>query len=112
MSSVALVLSKVFVYQCQRGQSSLTGPAVGGGTGFVIPAPGADQHRIESAGNQAVKHTFILRLQNCLVLQEHVVVFDEHLVEVKVSGSVTPVHLQVVVPSSMGRCRVLDLCRL
>ncbi len=85
---------------------------MGGSAGFVFPAPGADQHRIESAGHQAIKHTLVLRLQNRLVLQEHVVVFDEHLVEIKVSSGVTPVYLQVVVPSGMGRCWVLDLCRL
>lgn len=104
------VVSKVFVYQ--RGRRSLTGSAVGGGSGFVLPAPGAHQHRVESAGLQAVKQTLVLRLQDRLVLQEHVVVFDEHLVEVKVSGGVTPIHLQVVVPSGVGRCRVLDLRRL
>lgn len=85
---------------------------MGGGAGFVFPAPGADQHRVESSGHQAVEHTLVLRLQNRLVLQEHVVVFDEHLVKVEVSGGVTPVHLQVVVPSSVSRRRVLHLRRL
>lgn len=111
-SMLMLTLRCCVVYQCQRGQRSLTGPAMGGGGGFIFPAPGADQHCVESAGHQAIKHTLVLRLENRLVLQEHVVVFDKHLVEVEVSGSVTPVHLQVVIPSGMGRCRVLDLCRL
>lgn len=83
-----------------------------GGAGLVVSTPGAHQHRVESAGNQAGKHTLVLRLENRLVLQEHVVVFDEHLVQVKVSGRVTPVHLQVVVPGGVGRRGVLHLRRL
>lgn len=98
--------------QSQRGQRSLTGAAMGGGGGLILPAPGADQHRVEPAGHQAGEHALVLRLQDRLVLQEHVVVFDEHLVEVKVPGGVTPVHLQVVVASSVCRCRVLHLGRL
>lgn len=82
---------------------------MGGGTGFIFPTPGADQYRVEAARYQAIKHTFILCLQDCLVLQEHVVVFDGHLVEVQVSSSVAPVHLQVVVTSSVSGCRVLHL---
>lgn len=85
---------------------------MGGGAGLVLPAPGAHQHRVEPAGHQAGKHTLALRLQNRLVLQEQVVVFDEHLVEVKVSCGLTPVHLQVVVPRRVGGGRVLDLRRL
>lgn len=88
---------------------TLTGPAVGGGAALILPTSGVHQYGVESAGHQAVKHTLALSLRHCLVLQEHVVVFDEHLVEVKVSSSVMPVNLQVVVPSSVGRCRVLDL---
>lgn len=82
---------------------------MGGGAGFIGPAPGADQHRVEPAGHQAAEHTLVLRLKERFVLQEHVVVFDEHLVQVEVSGSVAPVHLQIVVPSGVSGCRALHL---
>lgn len=88
---------------------TLTGAAVGGGTALVSPAAGVDQHGVESARHQAGEDTLALCLWDCLVLQEHVVVFDEHLVGVKVSSRVMPVNLQVVVSSCMRRCRVLDL---
>lgn len=82
---------------------------MGGGAGFIFPAPGVHQHGVESAGHQTVKHTLVLCLQHRLVLQEHVIVFDEHLVQVEVSGCMTPVDLQVVVPGSVDCRRVLDL---
>lgn len=85
---------------------------MGGGAGFIGPTPGADKHRVEPAWHQAAEHTLVLRLKERFVLQEHIVVFDEHLVQVEVSGSVTPVHLQIVVPSSMSRCWALHLRRL
>lgn len=89
----------------------LTGPTIGGGAGLILPAPGADQHRVEPAGHQVGEHALVLLLRDRLVLQEHVVVFDEHLVEVEVSGGVTPVHLQAVVTGAMSRRRVLHLRR-
>lgn len=79
--------------------------------GLVLAAPGAHQHRVEPAGHQAGEHALVLRLRNRLVLQEHVVVFDGHPVEVEVTGSVTPVHLQVVVTGGVSRCRVLHFGR-
>jgi len=82
---------------------------VGGGAGFILPAPGVHQHRVEPARYQACEHTFALRLQHCLVLQKGVVVFDEHLIQVKVAGSMTPVNLQVVIPSTVGRRGALHL---
>lgn len=103
----------VFLSAClSAGAASLTCPAVGGGAGLIFAAPGADQHCVESAGHQAGEHTLALRLHHRLVLQKCVVVFDEHLVVVEVSGSVAPVHLQVVVSSSVSRCWVLHLRRL
>lgn len=85
---------------------------MGGGNGFVLSAPRGHQHCVESAGHQAGEHTVVLRLWHRLVLQEDVVVLDEHLVQVEVSSSVTPIHLQVVVRSIVGRCGALDLRRL
>lgn len=97
------------VYRVLVYHRTLTGPAMGGGAALIFPTSGVHQYGVESAGHQAVKHTLAHSLRHCLVLQEHVVVFDKHLVEVKVSGGVMPVNLQVVIPSSVGRCRVLDL---
>lgn len=90
----------------------LTGPAVGGGAGLVRAAPGADHHRVQPAGHQAVEHTLVLRLGHRLVLVEDVVVLDDHLVEVEVAGRVAPVDLQVVVPGGVGSSGILDFRRL
>lgn len=64
-----------------------------GGAGFIQSAPGVHQDRVEPARYQVREHTLTLGLLHRLVLQERVVVFDEHLVQVEVSGSVTPVNL-------------------
>lgn len=82
---------------------------MGGGTGPIFAAPGADQHSVEPARNQTSEHALIVRFGHCLVLQQHVVVLDEDLTEVKVTGGASPVHPQVVVASCVVGCRVLDL---
>lgn len=91
------------------GSETLTGSAVSGGAALIFPTSCVHQHGVEPAGHQAVKHALALSLWHRLVLQEHVVVFDENLVEVKVSGGVMPVNLQIVVSSPMIGCWVLDL---
>lgn len=82
---------------------------MGGGAGFIQSTPGVYLHGVEPAWYQAREHTLTLGLLHRLVLQERVVVFDEHLVQVKVSSSVTPVNFQVVVPSAVDCCGVLHL---
>ena len=80
--------------------------------GLVGSAPGDDQHRVQPARHQAREHTLVARLDHRLVLVEEVVVLDDHLVGVEVSGRVPPVHLQVVVPRVVGGGGVLDARRL
>lgn len=87
----------------------LTGTSVGGGAGLVFAAPCADQHSVEPAGHQASEHALIVRFGHHLVLQQHVVVLNEDLTEVKVTGGASPVHPQVVVASCVVGSRVLDL---
>lgn len=87
----------------------LTSASVGRGAGLVFPTPSADQHSVEPAGYQASEHTLIEHLGNRLVLQQHVVVLDEDLTEVKVTSGALPVHPQVVITSCVVGCRVLDL---
>lgn len=87
----------------------LTGTSVSEGVGLVCAAPGPDQHSVEPAGHQTSEHALIVRFGHRLVLQQHVVVLDEDLTEVKVTGGASPVHPQVVVASCVVGCRVLDL---
>lgn len=87
----------------------LTGASVGGGAGLVFPTPSADQHSVEPPRYQAGEHTLVERLGNRLVLQQHIVVLDKDLTEVKVTGGTSPVHPQVVIASCVVGCWVLHL---
>lgn len=85
--------------QPSRPGLGLTGSTVGGNTADIVSAPGFHGDSVQSPWCEGGEDALILSGGDTLVLQDGVVIVDQHHVPVQITSCMTPVHLNTNTPS-------------
>lgn len=76
-----------------------------GHTGLIFAAPSADDDGVQSSRDKVSEYALFLGLCDSGVVLDHIVVFNNNLVKIKISWRTSPVDPQRVITCHVGNAR-------